>query len=105
MSKIKRDVYFVDIIQDDRKINYNLTKPADEDFLKTAEKIAWVTWNEDGKVRDVLPEIEVGTSLILDFHWGQLFTWQTTPVTEIVEKTDKYIIFKTENSLYKIEKL
>lgn len=105
MSKIKIPKFLVDILEDDRIINYKLTKPADEDFIKKAEKIAWVTWNEDGKVRDVLPEIEVGTSLILDFHLGKMFTWQTTGVTEVLEKTDDYILFKTENSLYKIEKL
>ena len=105
MSKIKRDVYFVDILEDDRIINYKLTKPADEDFLKTAEKIAWIKFKEDGTFKETIPEIEIGSSLILDSQYGALFTWLTTEVTEIVKKKDNHIIFKTKNSLYKLEKI
>lgn len=105
MSKINTPQFFVDIIEGDKQINYNLTKPNDEDFIKKAEKIEWVIWGEDGRVKEIRPEIEIESSLILDSHFGAFFTWQTTPILEVVEKTDEYIIFKTENSLYKLEKI
>ena len=105
MSKIKRDLYFVDIIQDDRKINYNLTKPNDPSFIKTAEKIKWIEFNENGTFKEAFDGPDFGRSLVLDPQFGALFTWQTTGITQIVEKTDNHIIFKTENSLYKLEKL
>jgi hypothetical protein len=104
MDKINSPRFLVDIIQDSRQLSYKLTKPNDEDFIKKAEKIAWVTW-ENERVKEIKPEIEIGTSLILDPQFGAMFTWQTTPVTEVVEKTDEYIIFRTNNSLYKLEKI
>jgi len=105
MSKIKRDVFLMDIIQDDRNINYHLSKPNDPSFLKTGEKIKWIEFNENGTFKEAFDEPDFGRSLVLDPQFGALFTWQTTGVTQIVEQTDEYIIFKTKNSLYKIEKL
>jgi len=33
------------------------------------------------------------------------FTWQTTVITEIVEKREGYVKFKTENSVYELTKI
>jgi len=37
--------------------------------------------------------------------FNQFFTWQTTPITEIVEEKDDYIKFNTQNSVYTLTKL
>jgi len=49
-------------------------------------------------------EPAVGLSLIMS-PFNQFFTWQTTPITEIVEEQDDYIKFKTQNSVYRLIKL
>ena len=46
----------------------------------------------------------IGRSLLMS-PFNKFFTWQTTIITEIVEKRDDYIKFKTENSTYKLLKL
>jgi hypothetical protein len=33
------------------------------------------------------------------------FTWQTTPITEIIEQREGYIKFKTKNSNYELFKI
>jgi len=102
MTKINRPTFLVDIIKED--VNYKLTKPNDPSFLKTGEKAKWVRWNEDGTFKEWAPDIEIGASLVLNPHFGAVFTWMTTGATEVIEQTDEYVVFKTKNSLYKLEK-
>jgi len=53
---------------------------------------------------EIYLEPAVGLSLIMS-PFNQFFTWQTTPITEIVEEQDDYIKFKTQNSVYRLIKL
>jgi len=72
----------------------------------TLEKLVSIQrHNGNGTFKEAFDEPDFGRSLVLDPQFGALFTWQTTGVTQIVEQTDEYIIFKTKNSLYKIEKI
>jgi len=103
MSKINRPVLLVDLIKEE--VNYYLSKPNDPSFLKTGEKVSWIRWNENGTFRELSPNIQVDTSLIMNPHFGDFFAWMTTTVTEIIEQNDSEIIFKTNNSLYKLEKV
>lgn len=100
MSKIDRPVIPLDIIT----IKYKLTKVDDNFGAKFGEKIAWIEWNENGTFKQKHDEPAIGRSLILDPQ-HMSFTWMTTTVTEIIEKTDSFIIFKTENSHYKLERI
>jgi hypothetical protein len=68
---------------------------------KIGNKIDWVEWNEDRTYKDRFDIIELGRSLVLDFHYGT-FKWMTTPVTEILENKENYIKFNTQNSTYEI---
>lgn len=43
----------------------------------------------------------VGMSCVV--HHGKMRALTTSPITEIVEKNEKYAIFKTLNSTYKVE--
>lgn len=101
MSKINRPVLLVDLIQEE--LNYKLTKPNDPSFLRTGEKVKWVRWNKDDTFKEWAPDIEIDASLVLNPHFGAVFTWMTTAVTEVIEQTDEYVVFKTKNSLYKLE--
>lgn len=100
MSKIVRPSIPVDIIT----IKYKLTKVGDDFGAKFGEKIAWIEWNDNGTFKQKHDEPAIGRSLILDPHHLS-YTWLTTTVTEIIEQTDSFIIFKTENSHYKLEKI
>jgi hypothetical protein len=68
---------------------------------KNGKHIDWVEWNEDKTYKDRFNTIEIGRSLVLDFHYGT-FKWMTTPVTEILENKENYIKFNTQNSTYEI---
>jgi hypothetical protein len=46
----------------------------------------------------------VNRSLLMS-PFNDFFTWQTTPITEIIEQRDGYIKFKTSNSIYELYKL
>jgi hypothetical protein len=37
--------------------------------------------------------------------FNDYFTWQTTTFTEILEQTNEYVKFKTNNSIYTLSKL
>lgn len=100
MSKIDRPEIPVEIVT----IKYKLTK-VDTFGAKFAAKIAWIEWGDDAKFKQTYDEPAIGRSLILDPHQGMHYTWMTTTVTEIIEQTDSFITFKTQNSHYKLEKI
>jgi hypothetical protein len=67
--------------------------------------VKWVEWDKTGlSFVDDHPDIAVGLSLIMS-PFNHFYVWLTTTVTEIVEQTDSYVKFKTENSNYKLEKI
>ena len=78
----------------------------DESFgAKFASQVAWIEWGDDDKFKAQHDEPAIGRALIMDPQYMQSFTWLTTTITEIIEQTDSYIIFKTQNSHYKLEKI
>jgi hypothetical protein len=64
----------------------------------------WLEWNEDRSFKSKHDEAMVNRSLLMS-PFNDFFTWQTTPITEIIEQRDGYIKFKTENSIYELFKL
>lgn len=68
-----------------------------------------IEWNEDRTFKSIKGhEPIVGCSLLVGSvtarSYGDQDHWLTTVITEIVEKTDEYCIFKTQNSTYKLIK-
>ena len=61
----------------------------------------WLEWNEEGRFKAEHKEPAIGYSLIMS-PFNQFFTWQTTPITEIVEQKEDYLKFKTKNSTYEL---
>lgn len=84
--------------------NWKLVRERDG-LTKQSKDIKWLEFNEDGTFKDQFKKEAVGRSLMMS-PFNRYFTWQTTPITEIVkERFDGYIKFKTENSTYELSKI
>lgn len=97
-SSIKIPVQIID----EEDYNYRLVRERDG-LTKTSIAVKWLEFDEEGKYKADFQDIAVGRSLLMS-PFNYHFTWQTTPVTEILSKTDNYIRFTTENSIYELFK-
>ena len=77
-----------------------LIKIGDELFEKHSADICWVEF-ENGRGKSMHEKPQIGYSLMMS-PFNDSFTWMTTSVTEIIEETNNFIHFKTENSEYKL---
>lgn len=77
---------------------------ASDGMVKQSEKVMWIEFNDDGRFKERYDEIGVNRSLIMS-PFNEFFTWQTTTVTEIIERKEDYVKFKTSNSVYELFKL
>ena len=82
------------------KPNYKLVRQHDG-LINQSEDVLWIEWDENGKFSKTYADPAIGRSLLMS-PFNQYFTWQTTPVTDIIEQGDRYIIFQTENSKYEL---
>ena len=87
----------------DTEFNWKLVRERDG-LTKQSKGVKWLEFNEDGTFKEQFQEPVVGRSLLMS-PFTQSFTWQTTTISEIVEKRDDYIKFKTGNSTYELFKL
>jgi hypothetical protein len=94
------DQMFEQIYGKELEPNYKLVRERDG-LTKTSRAIKWLEFNEDGRYKADFEDIAIDRSLLMS-PFGPSFTWQTTPVTEIVEQREDYIKFKTENSTYEL---
>jgi hypothetical protein len=97
------DETFEQIYGKELEPRYKLVRERDG-MLKTSRAVKWLEFNEEGRYKADFEDIAVGRSLLMS-PFGPSFTWQTTPVTEIVEQREDYIKFKTENSNYELFKI
>ena len=82
------------------KPNYKLVREGDG-LTKQSQDIMWLEFDDNGKFKSKHKEVAVGRSLLMS-PFSQLFTWQTTDITEIIEQREDYIKFKTTNSIYEL---
>lgn len=82
------------------KNNWKLVRERDG-LTKKSEKVKWIEFSEDGRFKEQYDEIGLNRSLIMS-PFNQFFTYQTTTVTEILEKNKSYVKFKTNNSTYEL---
>jgi len=79
-----------------------------EEMKDGGSRVEALSWNEDRTFNKIEGhEPMIGCSLLVGSINARTYGsdyWLTTLVTEIVEKTDDYILFKTENSTYKLLK-
>lgn len=97
-SSIKIPVQIID----EEDYNYRLVRERDG-LTKTSLDIKWLEFDEDGRYKTDFEDIAVGRSLLMS-PFNHHFTWQTTPVTEILSEEKNYIRFSTENSIYELFK-
>ena len=99
-GNLELDKTFEAIFGKQEEHKYKLVRERDG-LTKQSKDIKWLEFGEDRRYKADYPEVAVGRSLIMS-PFNQFFTWQTTPVTEIVEQREDYIKFNTENSLYEL---
>lgn len=87
----------------ENEFNWKLVREHDG-LTNQSKDIKWLEWNEEGRFKAEHKEPAIGYSLIMS-PFNQFFTWQTTPITEIVEQKEDYLKFKTRNSIYELHKI
>ena len=88
----------------ENEFNWNLIREGDG-LTKKSKDIKWLEFNEDGTYKEQFQKAEIGRSLMMS-PFNQFFTWQTTPITEIIqERIGGYVKFKTGNSTYELTKI
>lgn len=79
-----------------------------EEFKDGGSRVEAIEWQNDKFKQIKGNEPIVGCSLLVGSVTARSYSsqdyWLTTPITKIIEKTDKYILFETENSTYKLIK-
>ncbi len=76
----------------ENKFHWKLVRENDG-LTNQSKDIMWIEWNEDGSFKEKHNTFAIGRSLLMS-PFTQFFTWQTTPITEIVEEQDDYIKLK-----------
>jgi len=115
MSKIKQTKIPMTLTEDnvlkiavdqgviENEFNWKMIREHDG-LTNQSKEVMWLEYNEEGRFKSRYDKPAVGRSLLMS-PFNQFFTWQTTPITEIVEEQDDYIKFKTKNSNYELWKL
>jgi len=115
MSKIKQTKIPMTLTEDnvlkiavdqgviENEFNWKMIREHDG-LTNQSKEVMWLEYNEEGRFKSRYDKPAVGRSLLMS-PFNQFFTWQTTPITEIVEDQDDYIKFKTKNSNYELWKL
>lgn len=101
MSKLNQIQIPIDI--EKNEVYWELVRKRDR-LTKSSKKILWLEFNKDGTFNKDFNEPKAGRSLLMS-PFNEYFTWQTTPITEIIEQDKDFIMFKTENSEYKLSKI
>ena len=85
------------------KKNWRLVRDNDG-LTKESVSVTWVEWTEYGLGKEMHDDIAIGRSLLMS-PFSIAFTWQTTPVTEIIVMEENLIKFNTKNSTYTLTKI
>jgi len=94
---------FAELFYKEKEQNWKLVRERDN-LTKISRAVIWIEWNKDSTFKDQFEEIGLNRSLVMS-PFDDSFTWQTTPVTEILEQREDYFKFKTGNSNYELFKI
>lgn len=72
--------------------------------IMTASNAIFISFDEMGRGKERLKDIEIGASLVLGLNDFGSYMWQTTLVKEILENTEDNKHFRTQNSEYMLTK-
>jgi hypothetical protein len=98
-NKIISEGMTEDLYCDECNFKYKLIRS--DGLQKKGMHLTFVEWNDNTTFKQTHDEPAIGRSLLLD---GNIlnFTWCTTTIKEIVEMSENYIKFETENSTYEL---
>jgi hypothetical protein len=83
-------------------MSYKLIRQEDG-LVKKSTGVKWIEFHENGSFKDWFVKPKKGRSLLMS-PFNMFYTWQTTSIIKIIEKTDTFVHFKTKNSEYKLYK-
>jgi len=92
----------LELTLDTQEPKYTLVRKRDN-LIKESVDVLWIEWDEEGKFKQKHTTPTIGRSLLMS-PFNQFYTWQCTPITEIVEQREDFIKFKTKNSEYILNK-
>ena len=108
MSKLKQNKIYLTleeehtVAEDSALFSWKLVRTRDS-LIKCSESVGWIEWNTDARFKEKHEEPSIGYSLIMS-PLSFTYTWLTTPIVEIISKTDNLVHFKTQNSEYYLTK-
>jgi hypothetical protein len=78
-----------------------------EELKDGGARVEAIRWNADSTFKEIAGHKPIiGCSILVGSVTARSYSnqdyWLTTPVTKILKKTKKYIMFETENSTYKL---
>ena len=107
IESIKIPVTLIDdsVLQNEgfSKKNWRLIRENDG-LTKESVGVTWIEWDENSRGKAMHDNIAIGRSLLMS-PFSIAFTWQTTPVTEIIVQEENFMKFNTKNSTYSLTKL
>jgi hypothetical protein len=102
MSKLNQIKIPIELNLDTEEPKYRLIRERDK-LVKESARVLWLEFNEDSTFKEQFDEPAIGRSLLMS-PFNRFFTWQTTPITEILD-AEEGIKFKTGNSTYQLFKI
>ena len=88
----------LELTLDTQEPKYTLVRKRDN-LIKESLDVLWIEWDKEGKFKQKHTTPAIGRSLLMS-PFNQFYTWQCTPITEIIEHIEDCIKFKTQNSEY-----
>ena len=83
---------------------YYRLKREEDGLMKESKDVKWIEFNEDGTFKKAFKTPKKGRSLLMS-PFNAFFTWQTTEIVKVIERTETMVHFKTKNSEYKLYKI
>ena len=88
-----------DLYCDECDFKYKLIRS--DGLQRKGKHLTFVEWNPNSTFKEGHDEPAIGRSVLLDGNRFN-YTWMTTTIKEIVQMSENYIKFKTENSTYEL---
>ena len=98
-SKIITEGMTEDLYCDECNFKYKLIRS--DGLQKRGDHLTFVEWNDNTTFKEGHNEPAIGRSVLLDGNRFN-YTWMTTTIKKIVEMSENYIKFETENSTYEL---
>jgi hypothetical protein len=98
-NKIISEGMTEDLYCDDCNFKYKLIRS--DGLQRKGTHLTFVEWNPNLTFKEGHDEPAIGRSVLLDGNRFN-YTWLTTTIKEIVQMSENYIKFETENSTYEL---